>query len=87
MPKCPFNGCTNDIPSDTLACRYHWRRIEAHSRKRIDLIWRRWLGREITVAEMKAEQQAILDEAVKAASVEYCKTSYGTFPIGEVDDV
>jgi hypothetical protein len=82
MPKCPFNSCDNEIPTNTLACRYHWRRIEAHSRKRIDLIWRRWLGREITVAEMRAEQQVILDEAVKQESREFCKTAYGTFEIG-----
>lgn len=82
MPKCPFNNCGNDIAKDDLACRYHWRRIESHSRKRIDAIWRRWLSGLITVSEMQAEQQVILDEAVKLESRESCVTSWGTFPIG-----
>lgn len=62
MRHCPFLGCKRSIATTVFACRRHWSHLNREQKGRIWEAYSQWQRGLIDGAELRAQQQRVLDE-------------------------
>ena len=60
---CPFAGCGERLHPEIFACRKHWTSLSPALRARVWSAYRRWQRGQLDGDGLRAEQQAIVDQA------------------------
>ncbi len=62
MRVCPFNGCGKVIAAEMFACGKHWYDLNRGQQKEIYAAYDDWKKGSIDGVQLRARQQAVLDE-------------------------
>ena len=62
MRKCPFHGCSRQLPYDYFACAAHWRTLGPADQGRIYDAYYKYRTDKIDLAELRRIQQEVLGD-------------------------